>query len=363
MNVLMSSHGCMIWYTHPCMRTSLEKRYREIIENLNDAVYTVDSRTLLFSSVNTAAEKLTGYTKKELLSLHIAKVIAPESLPLVKKMISAKKKKDQSTIYEVELVKKDGTRVAIEVSSRAIYEQGEITEIIGVARDITERKMVERSRNTFISLVTHEIKNPLTSVKLRLALLKKHVQKDEKATSHVLTISQQLRSIEQLMADFLDVLQMRVGKFRIERKPFDLNEAIDTVISDYDSKTHPITRQGTAAKKVKGDSRRICQVLVNLVSNARKYSQDGKEIFIRVESSSREVVVAVQDFGEGINKTDQKRIFEAYTRILASGKKSVKGHGLGLFICQQIIHLHKGRIWVESEKGKGSTFFFSLPIS
>lgn len=340
-----------------------EERYKEIIENLNDAVYTVDLKTLTFTSVNIVGEKLTGYRRPELLKTHITKVIPPEYLPLVKKMIAKKRNNDASTIYEIEIVKKNGTRVPVEISSRAIYENEVPVEILGIARDISERKMHEQQRNIFISLIAHEIKNPLTSIKLYTELLTKHIKHDEKAQSFLKPLGQQMDTIEQLVKEFLDINHMRMGKFTIKKEKFNLNDVIDETISTYAASTnHKIVKKGKMDFPVIGDRERICQVLSNLISNAIKYSPDESEIIISASKTKTHITVNVQDFGNGISKAEQKRIFELFFRTKYSEESNVNGHGLGLYICQEIIKRHKGKLWVESKETKGSIFYFTLPL-
>lgn len=346
-----------------------ELRYKELVESLNDAVYTVNIQTLKFTSVNHAAEKLTGYTKEELLTMTVAQVIAPEFHQLVKQMIALKRKKGESTIYEIEVINKNERRIPIEISSVAISEKGVSVEILGVARDITERKMAERQRNVFISLITHEIKNPLTSVLMYLGILQKRLKNDASSLTYVGNISQQMLAMNQLMTDLLDVTQMRVGKFRVTKEPCDFNEVIAQAVKPFQvSRTINVT--GNVAKPVKADKTRIGQVLVNLLSNAVKYSPKNKNIDITIQQDKRTITVGVQDFGQGITKSEQRHIFDPFYRINKSAKSRIKGHGLGLYICHEIIKQHKGKLWVESKKGEslpagrqGSTFFFTLPVT
>ncbi len=334
-------------------------RYKELVENVNDAVYTVEFKTLEFTSVNQAAERLTGYTKHALLHKKVFEIIPKEYIPIVQKMIGLKHKK-KSTVYEIEIIRKDGTLVPVEISSTALYDNDIPVEILGVARDISSRKLLEKQRSIFISLITHEVKNPLTSALLYLPLLQKRVQKDDTSLHYVETLQRQMISIDRLMTDFLDVMQMRVGKFRLHRERIDVNEIIDEVINQF-SPTNRVIRKEGSAKKVFADATRIKQVLTNLISNAVKYSRDEEEILIQVTNNVSHVVIGVKDFGEGIAKEDQSKIFHVFERTDVVLKKTIKGHGLGLYICREIVKHHGGKLWVESTLGKGSTFFFTIP--
>jgi PAS domain S-box-containing protein len=343
------------------MKKALEKL--ELVDNLNDAVYTVDVKSLSFTSLNRAGEKLTGYKKAEILNKPIILVIAPQYLPLVKKMIAKKQRKDIATIYEIEIVRKDGSMVPVEISSKAKFENGKPTEIMGVARDVSERKLHQQERDVFISLITHEIKNPLTTIKLYTELLGKKLAKDKKNAEYFSTISENIRKIEDLMNDFLGITQMQVGKFVIVKEKYDLNEEIDKLIKAVQRYApQKIHRVGEITSFVNADKNRINQVISNLLSNAIKYSPDSEEIIVEVSNTKENVAVNVKDFGVGISKEDRKNIFELFTRTKHASQSQIQGHGIGLYFCREIIKYHKGKIGVVSVLGKGSTFYFTIPI-
>jgi two-component system sensor histidine kinase VicK len=343
------------------------ERFHHLIENLNDAVYTVDIKTNVFTSLNPAARRLTGYTEKELIGGKITTIITPESLALVAKMIQQKLKKDRPTVYEIEILHKNGRRIPVEISSRVMYKNGKPDEILGIARDITERKQAERQKEIFFSLITHEIKNPLTTIKMYAELLKKKAgkRKDGKEEQMLTIVQQQVEAITQLMNDFIEVNRLQLGKFSIVKAPFDLNKAVREVVESFaESPQVPkIQIKGRIHKKVLADEQRICQVIINLLSNAIKYSAGAKYIGITLSERKGMVMVSVQDFGMGIPRGEQKVIFDLFYRIREGKHGEVQGHGLGLFICHEIIKSHKGKIWVVSEVGKGSTFSFSLPTA
>ncbi len=343
------------------MKTPEHYQYKSLIEQLNDAVYTVNFDSLNFTSANKAAEKLTGYSRKELLSMTVAQIIVPEYLPTVKKMISLKAKNEQSTIYEIEIIQKNGHHIPVEISSLALYNLNKPVEILGVARNIKERKEIEQQRNIFISLISHEIKNPLTTINGYLEILKRHLKNDSKSLNYLQTISRQTDSINNLMNDFLDITQMKVGKFRIFKEPFDLNLAIKEVMEAHNSDSGEIMLKGKVKTIINADRNRICQVITNLLSNSIKYGSDGEPIIISVKENTKELIVQIADSGPGIPKSEQKQIFDLFVRTRGALNSKTKGHGLGLFICREIITLHKGKIWLESIPGQGSTFSFSLP--
>jgi PAS domain S-box-containing protein len=338
-----------------------EDRYQQLVENLTDAIYTVDSNTLHFTSLNSAGERMTGFSRDEFIKKNVSEIILPEYLPLVKKMISRKRNEALTTVYEVEMIRKDGRRIPIEVSSVALYENNKPHEFLGIARDITERKIIEKQREVFLSLITHEIKNPLTSAILFVDLLQKKLKKDKKSLEYLHQLSSSMASINKLLTDMLDITQMRIGRFQINKSSLDLNEAISDVIKTFGNSPN-IKIEGKVTKNLLVDKSRICQVIMNLLSNALKYSPKDKSIVITLTEKEKKVIVSVQDFGPGILQTDQKQIFDLFYRSIDASQSETKGHGLGLFICKEIIKQHKGKLWVKSTPPSGSTFYFSLPI-
>lgn len=341
--------------------------YQAIIEDVNDAIYTTDLKGN-FTSVNPAGERITGYTKKEFLKLHMSAVVAPEYLELVVNMIKKKINDDVSTMYEIEIMRKDGTRIPVEISSRALFEGRTVIGVIGIARDITERKTLEQQKDVFFSLVTHEIKNPLSSIKAFAELLKKYHEKhNEKEPKHFAQmIDEQVNSLTVLINDFLDISKMNAGKFTYTKEQFDLTEKVGDVIETFNTgqAKNRIKQTGKEKILVYGDPNRIGQVLNNLLTNALKYSPPESliQIAIALSKEDNSAVVKISNDGPGIPEEKQEKIFELFYRMNTQAQKEVTGHGLGLYVCKQIILGHKGSIWVESKNDRGSTFCFSLPL-
>lgn len=337
----------------------------EAIKNVNDAVYTIDLSGK-FTSVNPAGVQLTGYTIDEFLQISIAHIVAPEYMELVKQKMQEKLKKDLPTVYEIEIVTKDGKHVPVEISSRALLEKGKPIGILGVARDISERKLLERQKEIFFSLITHEIKNPLSSIKAFAELLKKYHEKtNETKPLHLASmIDEQVDKLTVLVNDFLDISRMNAGKFTLTPKRFDLKELLEKIIATYNkvSAKQRIKLQAEEQYVVDADENRIGQVVTNLLSNAVKYSPKDSSIRVSIIKEKKHVTVRVADKGPGIPKANQQNIFELFYRLTNTQQDQIKGHGLGLYICKQIITGHKGEIGVESNT-KGTTFYFSLPLS
>jgi signal transduction histidine kinase len=234
---------------------------------------------------------------------------------------------------------------------------------------------IDRRRDEFVSIASHELKTPVTAIKAFAQILEKRLRqtKDTKNTYFVENINKQTDKLTLLINDLLDVSKIQAGKLAYNRKEFDFDSVLKKIIVDfqYTTETHEIINEGQTRKKVIGDADRIAQVLINLLSNAIKYSPESDKVIVRSTANNGMITVSIQDFGIGIPKEKQSRIFDRFYRVSESDNGKT-GFGLGLYISSEIIRRHNGRIWVESPshaptKGKGqatggSTFYFSLPV-
>lgn len=241
-----------------------------------------------------------------------------------------------------------------------------ITTVMILSAAVTERRLLELQKDDFISVASHELKAPLSIIKAYVELLKKQNKdsKEKKSYAYLTKVHAQIGKMTQMINDFLDVSKIESGKLKIQRKSFSIDNLLNQVISDlqYTTKHITLVKKGNARTKIYGDRNRIAQVIINLITNAIKYSPQGKKVVIRVKKKSQTVLVSVQDFGIGMKKEYQARIFDRFYRVIDNKKNSFFGFGLGLYIAKEIVKQHNGEIWVESKKGKGSTFFVSLPI-
>ncbi|MBI2022640.1 HAMP domain-containing histidine kinase [Candidatus Daviesbacteria bacterium] len=228
------------------------------------------------------------------------------------------------------------------------------------------RYEMENQKDEFISFVSHELKNPLAIIKGFAELISHNVktQKKEQIRSYGVQISAQSNRILELINDLLDITKIEIGKFTYNGEIFNIDDLVKEVIEHQRliSPGRTIQLLGHTKKVILADKFRIRQVLVNLLTNAIKYSPDDKKIIVRLKEQKGWVQISVKDFGIGIEKNEQARIFDRYYRTKNVQKKRSEGLGLGLYITNQIIKHHHGKIWVKSKLGKGSTFFVSLPI-
>lgn len=269
--------------------------------------------------------------------------------------------------YEVRLVKKDGSTCWIRAKGKIYFDQQNVpNRLLGVVQDITAEKETNRQKDDFISVVSHELKTPITSLKGYTQILNRKFRavNDEQATSMLSKMDEQVKRLHYIVQDLLDVTRIEGDKIKFRIEEFGFNELVAQTVEDVQRTTdlHTITLETCEEIKIWADKERTSQVLVNLLSNAINYSPGQSQITVSVTCLNGEIICAVKDFGPGIEKSRQTRIFERYYRASEVSTFNA-GLGLGLFISSEIIKRQNGKIWVESEPGKGATFYFSLPVS
>lgn len=239
-------------------------------------------------------------------------------------------------------------------------------QILLAIEDITDRREIERRKDDFLSIASHELKTPLTTIKGYVQALERMVPEgsSEKFKSILHKTSAHVNKLNNLIAELLDVSRIQTGNIELHKEAFDFDKMVHETIEGLQSvsTTHEISIHGKSGVKLSADESHVIQVLNNLISNAMKYAPESREIVIHVCTISEYVKVSVTDFGMGISVEDQKRLFERFFRV-GEIQQRFPGMGIGLYICDQIIQKHNGTLWVESEKGKGSTFSFMLPIN
>lgn len=239
-------------------------------------------------------------------------------------------------------------------------------QILLAIEDITERKEIERRKDDFLSIASHELKTPLTTIKGYMQVLERSIPKDvpEKFNATLGKVSQYVERLNNLISDLLDVSRIQTGNIELHEASIDFDKLVAEVIDGIQASAHnhKITLKGSTDTTILADESHIIQVLNNLLSNAIKYGPDANTVEVHLSSVSEYVKVSIKDFGVGMSNEDTKRVFERFFRV-NEVQQRFPGMGIGLYVCDQIIKNHKGTLWVESEKGKGSTFSFTLPKS
>ncbi|MBD1364542.1 PAS domain-containing sensor histidine kinase [Mucilaginibacter sp. ZT4R22] len=237
----------------------------------------------------------------------------------------------------------------------------------GIIVDITEQKQNDLRRSKFIGMVSHELKTPLTALKAYVQMLNNWAkkQKDSFSIGALSKVEKQVKKMLNMINSLLNLSGAEAGKIHLNKQEFAMDELIGEVIEEtlFITSSHNITVAPCDRVMVNADRDKIEQVLVNLLSNAAKYS--GKEEPIEVNCSKDEITltVSVRDRGMGISKNDMKKLFTPHYRAETKETERISGFGIGLYLCSEIIKRHQGEIWVESELGKGSIFKFKLPLN
>jgi PAS domain S-box-containing protein len=263
-----------------------------------------------------------------------------------------------------------------------INASSEVYAVMIISHDITEnvrqmeelRKLSESDvqKNNFIAMASHELKTPITSIKGYVQLLLNAFDKDKEkqlppllVRSSLISVDKQITRLTRLISELLDLTKIETGTLELKKEKFSLNQLAIETVEDilYTNTRHQINLYHDFQAYVFGDKDRIGQVMINFLTNAIKYSPDNNKIDVSIhKTTSGHVAFTVRDYGIGIDKEEQEKIFERFYRAKGKEEQTYPGFGIGLFIAKEFVEKHGGHVLVESEKGKGSVFTFTLPI-
>jgi PAS domain S-box-containing protein len=226
-----------------------------------------------------------------------------------------------------------------------------------------EVKDLNTKKDEFLSIASHELKTPLTSIKAFNQLMRR-TQDPQKLAGFVTKSAEHIQRLEKLVNDLLDVTKINAGKMQYSMQPFDFRQMLEESIESVQhiTTTHQIVLTGDIDVSFTGDRMRIEQVMNNFLTNAVKYSPGGERVLVNARLQDENIIVSVQDFGIGIPQDHLDRLFERFYRVDNTAMR-FEGLGLGLFISSEILKRHMGDFWIESELHNGSTFFFRLPFN
>ncbi len=277
-------------------------------------------------------------------------------------------KEPRALYMEGELRRRHGGVVSVGITYAPLLEKGgQLSNVIGVVRDITHFREADQLKETFISVVSHELKTPVSIIKgYAETLTRAEARRDPALVSEMLgVIVEEADRLARLVDDLLDASRLQVDGLPFEEvQDVDLRLIARRVVERYASrdKRHELILDFPSDfPLINGDPGRLEQVLDNLVSNAIKYSPEGGTVRIAGTASPAEVVLSVSDEGLGIPLDEQERIFERFHRVESPQTRAISGTGLGLYLTRAIVRAHGGRIWVESDLGQGTTFYVALP--
>jgi len=355
-----------------------EQNFRNSLDNspLGVRIVTAEGETLY---ANQAILDIYGYSSiEELKAIPTKKRYTPESYAEhLKRKERRQLGKPVPSNYEISIVRKDGEVRHLEVLRKEVLWDGK-TQYQVLYYDITERrvlwkKMVEyeelsKLKSDLLSMVSHELRTPLAIIKGYSTMLLdyEHKLRPEEKGEHLRSIDKATDRLTELVDRLLDMSRMDAGLLKLEKTASSISKIIKQAVVEAQLRapTHNIVIHGeNRLPKAKIDAKRIRQVLDNLIDNACKYSDEGTEVVISAQREGQELVISVADQGTGIPAEDSERIFDRMYRLEQRLAADPGGMGLGLSLCKGLVEAHGGRIWVESELGKGSTFRFTLPLN
>ena len=341
-------------------------RLAAIVEFSDDAIV---SRSMdgIILSWNKGAERMYGYSRGEVLGKNLSVLFPPdrpEELPTINEKLRRGERIDH---FETQRVRKDGSLIVVSVSVSPIKDQnGRVIGASSITRDISERKLMERLRDEYVSLISHDLRSPLTAVMGRAELLRRELDRKGLAreAESARAIAVCAEHMNSMIQDLVDSARLEAGQLKMRKQRVDLPELVRDVVARIGSIKEQARLQVDCVAQgvfVMADPGRIERALTNLISNALKYSPEDAPVVVRVSQEGERAVIHVVDWGVGIPSEEKPHVFERFYRARTSRKAD--GVGLGLYITRMIVEAHGGCIWVESELGKGSTFGVSLPAA
>jgi len=355
----------------------------KLISSSLDLIMVVD-KELRFITLNKKAEAVLGKVFK-------GPLIGEKITDINPSVIGTQSYKDLLDAFKGNIIIRDKVKTTIgedqyyEHNYVPLYnEDGEVYAVMVISHDITEnirqmeelRKLSESDvqKNNFIAMASHELKTPITSIKgyvqLLLNAFDKSKEKEKQlppllVRSSLISVDKQITRLTRLISELLDLTKIETGTLELKKENFSLNQLAIETVEDilYTNTKHQINLYHDFQAYVFADKDRIGQVMINFLTNAIKYSPDNNKIDVSIhKTASGHVAFIVKDYGIGIDKEEQEKIFERFYRAKGKEEQTYPGFGIGLFIAKEFVEKHGGKVWVESEKGKGSVFTFTLPI-
>jgi len=347
-----------------------EKHYRDLYEEAPNAYFSVGADGYI-KRANRSATELLGYSLDELIGRPVLDLYADtptgkaKAQGVFQRFLAGEEIRDE----ELEMCRADGNKVWISLSVRSVRNKnGQVVTSRSVVVDITERKKLDQLKDEFIGLVSHELRSPLTVITgaVNTALTEAERLSPEETHQLLKDAALEAESLSHLLGNLLELSRMQANRLFLHAEPISVKKVIQSTVEE-------VKRQSSAHQFVVNlprklpplyaDELRLERILYNLLENAVKYSPQGGEIRVFVKPEEEYLVIGVSDQGSGISPADQAKLFRPFQRLEESRPDGVGGAGLGLLVCRRLVEAHGGRIWVESEPGRGSTFFFTMPLS
>ncbi|RYY30586.1 MAG: PAS domain S-box protein [Sphingobacteriaceae bacterium] len=344
-----------------------EARFRGMAEG-TDVLIAVEDEISNSTYFNKAWSDFTGRPLNKLIEHGWTDLVHPEDKERYVHQYSSALKLLEPFTEEFRLLTKEHEyRWLLAKGHPRFHTDGSFAGYISSCVDITEQKQNEQRKNDFIGIVSHELKTPLTSLSAYVQMLHGKAVKlnDGFTVSALEKANKQVKKMTTLINGFLNVSRLEAGKIQIDKQRFDMANLIKETEAEIETtiSSHQIIFAPVKSTLVMADRDKIGQVINNFISNAVKYSPAGSKIEVACMQTDGQIKVSVKDEGMGVSATDEKHLFDRYYRAEGSHMQTISGFGIGLYLCAEIVKRHEGSIWVKSEVGAGSTFYFSLPLT
>lgn len=339
--------------------------FRSLADTISQPVFaTSDIGSITYS--NNKLLEYSGKTFEDLQKLGWSTIVHEEDLEDFMAGWQEAIKKTEEYITELRYLRHDGQpNWFLTHIIPVLNTGGNVDRWVGSATDIQDFKYQQKEKDIFIGMASHELKTPVTSIKGYVQMLQKMYAKsgDEFLTSSLRTLDRQIKSLTNLISDMLDLSKMQTGNLELNLENILVDELIKDVIAELSHvhQEHNFIYNNACNDYIHGDKDRISQVLINFLTNAIKYAPSSRDILITCESDEDHTRVSVTDKGVGLSPLEESKVFERFYRAQGLSQKTFPGLGIGLFIAEDIIRRHKGKIGVKSVENEGSTFYFSLP--
>jgi len=362
-----------------------EMRTQLMMGSIADAVVAVDTarQVIIF---NEAAQNITGWDRESAMGIDYNLIfklkdqagaeLSDATDPFLQ-VLQAGQPKSTDKYY---MLNKNNQKISFSIAIAPSFDsKGQTTGAIAIFHDISDQKAVARERNEFISTASHEMRTPVAAIEgyLAMAMNPSLATVDERAKTYIDKAHTASLHLGKLFQDLLSVTKIEDNRMTINRRRFNITELMNQVIGEMEIiaknknikiSTHfdsgGLGRQKVIAPsyEVDADPDRLREVMANLIDNAIKYSKENTTIDVSLKPDKKMIIFSVTDMGIGITTTEQKHLFQKFYRVNNSFTRDVGGTGLGLYIARNLIEQFGGKIWVESQEGKGSTFSFTLPL-
>jgi PAS domain S-box-containing protein len=340
------------------------RKEQAMVENANDIICSLDAQRQ-FLRANKAVLEILGYTPQEMCGKKVEEFLPPQDAASSIKSLDAIISSKSTANLEIVMMHKDGTsRVLLWTATWSEIENA----LFCVLHDITERKRVERNKQDFVAMVTHDLRSPLMAIQATHEMLEDSCfgELSPQGRNSVSSAQRNLYFLLSFIDGILNIEKMESGRFELDKQSAPVQKAIERageLVAELAVSRRIKLTIGSTDKDAYYDFDRVVQVILNLLSNALKYSPKDSEVKLEVSQKQDDLLeIRISDSGPGIPAAMHEAIFDRFQQSSSADWKEKKGFGLGLAICKSMIEAHGGKIGVESTVGHGSTFWFTLPI-